>query len=82
MGNSTPRITELTGSQTVHDNGLDRQGDHIPATDFLPTFCFCISPIVDKILGAPFVDDVVQRAYSNQNNHNDDVRLHDFRRYE
>jgi len=77
MGDSAPRVAEFTGRQTLHNNGLDRQGHHFAAADFLRPSIVCIAPIIEEVPGAPLVDDVGQRATRDKDYHDDDVRLHD-----
>ena len=76
------RVAELARGQHVDDGGLHGNRHHLAAADLLPRFALRISPVGEEIRGASFVDDIEERTAGDQNDHDDDVRLHDHWRYE
>ncbi len=81
VGDAAARVAEFPGCQNVDKAGLDGERHQFAATDLLRPLAFRFPPVIEKIPGAPLVHDVEQRPGRNQGDHDDDIGLHDGRRY-
>ena len=80
MRNSAPGVAEFTGGQSFR-GGFDRERCHFTAADLPPTFGPRAPPILEEVSRAPLVIHVIERAAHDEDHHDDDVSLHDDRRY-
>src|SRR5688572_14251623 len=79
MGDAAARIAEFAGREDVDHGGLDSDRGELAAAQFPGVFAF--TPILEEVLCAALVHDVVERARRHQHDHEDDIRLHHGRRY-
>jgi hypothetical protein len=81
VSDAAARIAELARGRHVHQGGLDGNRHQLAALD-LPPFASRPLPAIEKISGAPLVQDVEERPGCHQDDHHDDEGWHEGGRYE
>jgi hypothetical protein len=76
--NPPARVAELAGGRDVDDRGLHSDRQQLAAADLLgPLLVLGLAPVLEKVLAASLMHDVSERPDHDQNDHEDDVALHD-----
>ena len=77
VGDPAPPVAEFARHKAFYQNRPHREGHHFPGPDTTRPVSACIAPVAEEILGAFLVKRVVYRAGRHQEDHHDNISLHD-----
>ncbi|OSM05388.1 hypothetical protein MAIT1_03568 [Magnetofaba australis IT-1] len=82
VGDAAVGILEFGGGEHIHGNGLHGDGDLLSGADVANTLFLSFFSVREEIFGALLVDHVQNSAANDQDEHHDNITLHNFRGYE